>query len=129
LFIGKAACSECHNGPNFTDNKFHSLGLLPGEEEDHDLGRFAISKNPADRRAFKTPSLRSATQQSHFMHNGAFTSLPQVIAFYNDGGGQSPKSSLLFELHLTDEEQKDLLSFLQALADTVQGDVIGAAEK
>jgi cytochrome c peroxidase len=116
LFIGKAACSQCHNGPNFTDNKFHSLGLLPGEQEDQDVGHFAVSKNPADRRTFKTPSLRSASQQSHFMHDGSFVSLPQVIAFYNNGGGQGPKSDLLFKLQLTDAEQLDLLVFLQALA-------------
>jgi cytochrome c peroxidase len=35
LFIGKAACSDCHNGPTLTDNKFHNVGapnvtLLPG---------------------------------------------------------------------------------------------------
>lgn len=129
LFIGKASCSQCHNGPNFTDDKFHSLGLLPGEHEDRDMGHFAVTKNPADRCAFKTPSLRSATQQSHFMHNGSFISLPQVIAFYNDGGGQGPKSNLLFQLHLTDAEQQDLLSFLEALAGPVQGDTSSAGEK
>lgn len=123
LFIGKAACSQCHNGPNFTDDKFHSLGLLPGEHKDRDEGHFDVSKNPADRHTFRTPSLRSATQQSHFMHNGSITSLPQVVAFYNDGGGQGTKSKLLFQLHLTDGEQQDLLSFLAALASPVQGDI------
>ena len=120
LFIGKAACSQCHNGPNFTDDNFHPRCCR--EHEDRDVGHFAVSRNPADRHAFKTPSLRSATQQSHFMHNGAFISLPQVIAFYNDGGGRVPKSNLLFQLHLTDAEQQDLLAFLQALAGNVPGD-------
>jgi cytochrome c peroxidase len=27
LFIGKAACVDCHSGPTFTDNKFHNTGL------------------------------------------------------------------------------------------------------
>ena len=35
LFIGKAACSDCHNGPTLTDNQFHNIGapnisILPG---------------------------------------------------------------------------------------------------
>jgi len=35
LFIGKAACSDCHNGPTLTDNQFHNVGapnvtILPG---------------------------------------------------------------------------------------------------
>ncbi len=29
LFIGKAACNECHNGPALMDNKFHNVGA-PG---------------------------------------------------------------------------------------------------
>ncbi len=27
LFVGKANCVACHNGPNFTDQDFHNLGL------------------------------------------------------------------------------------------------------
>jgi cytochrome c peroxidase len=41
LFIGKASCIECHNGPLMSDNKFHNLGLsqaaAPGMQ---DTGRF-----------------------------------------------------------------------------------------
>jgi cytochrome c peroxidase len=27
LFVGKAACAECHSGPTFSDNKFHNIGV------------------------------------------------------------------------------------------------------
>ncbi|MGE0401298.1 MAG: cytochrome-c peroxidase [Kofleriaceae bacterium] len=27
LFVGKAACAECHAGPLFTDNEFHAIGV------------------------------------------------------------------------------------------------------
>jgi len=30
LFIGKAACNECHNGPNFSDFEFHNVGVPQG---------------------------------------------------------------------------------------------------
>jgi cytochrome c peroxidase len=116
LFIGKAACSQCHNGPNFTDNKFHNLGRLPGSNQNPDPGRFAITGNAADRNAFKTPSLRSSTQQNYFMHNGSFASLADVIKFYDRGGGVRPKSNLLFKLDLSHEEQQDLLAFLESLS-------------
>jgi cytochrome c peroxidase len=115
LFFGKAACSECHNGPNMTDNKFHSLGLLPGERRDADLGRYAVTHNPADRHAFKTPSLRDVTLRSPYMHNGSIQTLPEVIDFYNQGGGDGPKSKLIFKLDLTPAEKEDLLAFLQSL--------------
>lgn len=41
LFVGKAGCARCHNGPNFTDETFHNLGL-PDREwlRDRDLGRW-----------------------------------------------------------------------------------------
>jgi cytochrome c peroxidase len=122
LYIGKASCSQCHSGPNFTDNKFHSLGLLPGQSDDDDPGHFAVTKNPADLHAFKTPSLRDATDESRFMHNGAIATLADVIEFYNQGGGRGTKSSLLFKLDLTADEKDDLLAFLHSLAGRVRGD-------
>jgi cytochrome c peroxidase len=30
LFVGKAGCNECHNGPNFSDMRFHNLGIPQG---------------------------------------------------------------------------------------------------
>ena len=116
LFIGKASCSQCHNGPNFTDNKFHSLGVSRAPSGQVDLGRFLVSGNPADRQSFKTPTLRNAAQQSPYMHDGSIKTLPQVIEFYNRGGGAAPKSKLLFPLHLTAREKEDLLDFLRSLA-------------
>jgi cytochrome c peroxidase len=115
LFFGKAACSACHNGANFTDNKFHSLGLLPGERADADPGRYAVTHRLADRHAFKTPSLRNVTLQSAYMHNGSIATLPEVIDFYDQGGGNGPRSKLIFQLGLTPAEKQDLLAFLQAL--------------
>jgi cytochrome c peroxidase len=32
LFIGKANCSTCHNGPLFTDNHFHNTAVPPSAE-------------------------------------------------------------------------------------------------
>jgi cytochrome c peroxidase len=129
LFIGKASCTQCHNGPNFTDNKFHALGVLPGGSEDFDLGHFAVTKRLADRRTFKTPSLRSSTEQSPFMHNGSIATLREVIEFYDQGGGRGPKSNLLFQLHLTDAEKGDLLTFLYALAGNMPEVVHTESEK
>ncbi len=45
LFVGKAACVACHEGPFFSDNKFHNTGV-PQSQGDvlhvaaHDTGRF-----------------------------------------------------------------------------------------
>jgi len=118
LFFGKASCSQCHNGPNFTDNKFHSLGRLSGEDKTQDLGRYTISKKLADRGAFKTPSLRNVVDHTPYMHDGSIATLSEVIAFYNRGGGDGKKSDLIHPLNLTANEQEDLLSFLRSLTGT-----------
>ncbi|TKB87293.1 MAG: hypothetical protein E8D43_06855, partial [Nitrospira sp.] len=62
LFKGKARCILCHNGPNFTDNQFHNLGVPQVGPMKEDLGRFAVSRAEKDRGAFKTPTLRSITE-------------------------------------------------------------------
>ncbi len=119
LFFAKASCSQCHNGPTFTDNKFHVLGRLPGEERKRDPGRFAVSKNAADRGAFKTPSLRNVSARAPYMHNGSLATLPEVISWYNRGGGVGRKSDLIQPLKLTADEQADLLSFMESLSGTM----------
>lgn len=40
LFIGKASCVNCHNGPSFSDNHFHNTGVpLAQAESSPDSGR------------------------------------------------------------------------------------------
>jgi cytochrome c peroxidase len=41
LFIGKAACNDCHHGAILSDNKFHNVGVpSPAGEAAPDMGRF-----------------------------------------------------------------------------------------
>jgi cytochrome c peroxidase len=39
LFIGRANCTQCHNGPLFTSNEFHNTGVRPRPELPVDHGR------------------------------------------------------------------------------------------
>src|SRR6476660_7637294 len=41
LFIGRANCTQCHNGPLFTSNEFHNTGVPPRPELAIDHGRLA----------------------------------------------------------------------------------------
>jgi cytochrome c peroxidase len=116
LFIGKAACNDCHTGPMFTDHKFHNIGC-PQEGPNVptiDLGRpmgIMITKNDtfnrasmysdqrddshlvdlapteADVGAFRTPTLRNVAKTFPYMHNGVYTNLWDVVEHYNFGGG------------------------------------------
>jgi cytochrome c peroxidase len=112
LFIGKARCSLCHSGPNFSDNKFYNLGVA----EAHDAGRYAITKDPVDLGAFKTSGLRNVTTHAPYMHDGSLATLADVIDYYDRGGDDAKnKSNLLIKLGLTPEEKRDLAAFLKAL--------------
>lgn len=117
LFKGKARCILCHNGPNFTDNQFHNLGVPQVGPMKEDLGRFAVSRAEKDRGAFKTPTIRSITETAPYMHDGAFKTLEEVVEFMDQGGGSNPNlSPLVKPLNLTAEEKSDLVAFLKALA-------------
>ena len=117
LFKGKARCILCHNGPNFTDNQFHNLGVPQIGPMKEDLGRFAVSRAEKDRGAFKTPTLRSITETAPYMHDGAFKTLEEVVEFMDQGDGSNPNlSPLVKPLNLTAEEKSDLVAFLKALA-------------
>ncbi len=116
LFKGKARCILCHNGPNFTDNQFHNVGVPQVGPLKDDPGRFVVTRLERDRGAFKTPTLRSIVETAPYMHDGVFKTLEEVVDFKNEGGGANPNlSPLMKPLHLTAEEKADLIAFLKAL--------------
>ena len=63
LFREKARCTKCHSGFNFTDEKFHNLGL-GWDDNKVDLGRYMVTKNAEDIGAFKTPTLREIARSA-----------------------------------------------------------------
>ena len=115
LYTGKARCTLCHDGPNFTDDSFHNIGVGSG-----DRGRAAIINDKSLEGAFKTPGLRNALLTAPYMHDGSIPTLEQVVRFYNRGGNSKENiSPLIKPLNLTDREVLDLVAFLGALTDPV----------
>ncbi|MBI4787301.1 MAG: cytochrome-c peroxidase [Chloroflexi bacterium] len=143
LFKGKANCSACHNGALVSDNSFHNTGVptapdfqtnalrqitvrwqywARGVSEDKyatmnsDLGLYYITKLDGDRAKFRTPSLRDTCYTAPYMHNGIFGTLEEVVAFYNQGGGDDANEDALIKpLKLSAAEQADLVAFLKSL--------------
>jgi cytochrome c peroxidase len=116
LFKGKARCILCHNGPNFTDNQFHNLGVPQVGPRKEDLGRYDVTRMEHDKGAFKTPTLRSIIETAPYMHDGVSKTLEEVVDFLDQGGGHNPNlSPLLKPLGLTKAEKADLIAFLNAL--------------
>jgi len=116
LFKGKARCILCHNGPNFTDNRFHNLGVPQEGLLKEDLGRYNVTRRDGDKGAVKTPTLRSVTETAPYMHDGVFKTLEEVIEFKDKGGQPNPHlSSLMKPLGLAPDEKTDLVVFMKAL--------------
>lgn len=125
FFTEKGDCFHCHNEIFFTDNSFHNTGLdsvfALGNK-----GRFNITGNAADLGKYKTPTLRNCEVRNQFMHDGRFSTLQQVIEFYNSGvhlTAENIDPLMLLPhkangLQLNQQEKADLLAFLKTLTDT-----------
>jgi cytochrome c peroxidase len=130
LFFGAAGCASCHAGPNFTDEQFHDIGIgqedpqrrfYPadphGKPEFPELGRFNITHRLEDRGAFKTPTLRELESTAPYMHDGRFSTLEEVVDYYDRGGLQAlGMDSRIRPLNLSPADKADLVAFLRSLS-------------
>lgn len=118
VFHEKAFCNQCHLGPNLTDTRFHNLGVgwNPLEERMADWGRYEVTKQDADRGAFKTPTLREVSLRAPYMHDGSVATLREVVELYARGGERNPwLSPKVREVDLSETEIDALVAFLEAL--------------
>lgn len=137
LFMGKAACGTCHfapvfNGtvpPRFLESETEVLGVPATADfqlptTDADSGRAGVIAAEAFLQSFKTPTVRNVALTAPYMHNGALSTLEEVIEFYDLGGGagiglEVPNQTLpATPLNLTETEKQDLVIFLETLTDT-----------
>jgi cytochrome c peroxidase len=119
VFVGKGRCVTCHTGANFTDERYHSLGVGM-HETTLDVGRYGVTKDDRDRGRFKTPTLRDVATHPPYMHDGSVATLAEVVAFYDRGGLTGPWGAPdIKPLELTPAEQADLVAFMEALTGVV----------
>ncbi len=115
IFNGKGHCTACHWGGNFTDGRFHNLGVRPTDPDKPDRGRFEITQYPGDDGAFKTPTVRDVALRAPYLHDGSEKSLESLVEFYNRGGDTRHPNldPLLMPLGLNQLEKKALVAFMQ----------------
>ncbi len=123
LFEGKAMCTRCHAGFNFTGEGYRNIGVgMAGPNPDP--RRYTVTGDDADRGAFKTPTLRDVAKRGPYMHDGSENTLADVIAYYDRGGVKNPwLSSDMKPLGLTAQEQADLVEFMRALTGRIDPEV------
>ncbi len=145
LFVGRAHCTQCHNGPLLTSNEFHNTGVPPRPELAIDHGRltgatavvgdefncrsqwsdarercpeldFIVAGDHALDRAYKVPSLRNVAERAPYMDAGQFATLAEVLDHYNRAPPAATGHSELRPLRLTPVELRQLEAFLRTLS-------------
>lgn len=115
FFSQRANCTACHVGANFTDEKYHNLGIGM-DKKDYDTGRFSQTKEDKDRGAFKTPTVRNVVKTAPYMHDGSLKTLEEVVEWYDKGGHANPYlSDKIKKLDLTKQEKADLVEYMKSL--------------
>jgi cytochrome c peroxidase len=145
LFIDEARCTECHNGPLFTNNEFHNTGILSFPGEMPDRGRIdglkkvladpfncqgEFSDDPNKRCAeltfvrsgieligsTRTPSLRNLGGTAPYSHKGQSETIAQLLDIYNRAPlAMIGHNEVEDKLNLGRRELKQLEAFLNAL--------------
>ena len=85
------------------------------------MGRYDVVKVESVKHAFKISTVRNAARTAPYMHNGIYTTLEQVMDFYNKGGGAGLGIKLTNQtlpadkLNLTEKEISEVIAFIRSL--------------
>jgi cytochrome c peroxidase len=130
IFNGRAGnCAACHGTDNFVPGNAINNNSL--ENPYTDKGRGGITGRAQDEGLFKVPSLRNIELTAPCMHDGRFTTLEQVVEFYNSqvvahpnlspplrNPPGTPNADQPRRLNLTAAQKATLVAFLKTLTDT-----------
>ena len=115
VFEGRGNCIACHSGPNFTDNRFHNIGLDVCSDST-DFGRKNVTSRIDDCGKFKTPTLIGISSTAPYFHDGRASSLDEVIRHYNAGARTDRfTSDLIRPLNLNENDIDNLEAYLESL--------------
>jgi len=101
-----AGCQNCHNGIYLGGSMFQKLGLAIPWDNANDPGRFAVTKQEADRMVFKVPTLRNIEKTAPYFHDGSIATLDEAVR-------QMANHQLARTL--SKEEADSIATFLKAL--------------
>lgn len=114
-----AGCATCHAPPTFSNGRYYNTGV--GQKKDPpEAGRQAVTENARDLGAFRVPALREVANTAPYFHDGSAKTLEDAVAMMAAGGIKNSKLSAMMRAvgaaELTDEEQSDIVAFLESLS-------------
>lgn len=104
----KLDCKSCHDGVLLGGESFEPLGKENPYANQSDLGLYELTKNEDDRMVFKVSSLRNVALTAPYYHDGKITTLSEAVR---------TMGKLQLDVELTEQQVKDMVSFLSALTD------------
>ena len=116
------ACARCHSGALLSDQQTHvtavpQLGPGLADSAPFDLGRGAVTGDPADDFAFRTTPLRNVALSAPYMHTGVYPDLESAVLHYAnpvDGIADLDTSSLHPDLRDTVQDDPAHLDALRS---------------
>jgi cytochrome c peroxidase len=116
-------CVSCHQGANIGGNLFQRFGVMRDYFKERaenggpapapaEMGRFDITKAPADRHVFRVPSLRNVALTPPYFHDGSAATLEQAVTVM--GRVQLGRA-------LTGDQVAGIVSFLKTLTGQMSG--------
>jgi cytochrome c peroxidase len=115
--FAEAGCAACHSGPYVGALMFQKVGIVKEWPNTSDPGRFAVTKQEADRMVFKVPSLRNIEKTGPYFHDGSVVTLEEAV-----------KSMAEYQLgrSLSDAEVSQIVSWLKTLTGELPPEVTQA---
>ena len=105
--------------PKLMNNMFNSAGIYSDSRSESESMLSVMQAKPEDQGAFRTPTLRNVAITAPYFHAGQLLDLKTVIEFKNAGGYTTAypgrETEQIEMLHLTEQEQSDLIEFLNTL--------------
>jgi cytochrome c peroxidase len=72
-------CMVCHTGELVGGSMYQKVGVVVPWPNQSDPGRFAVTKNEADRMVFRVPALRNVARTAPYFHDGSAKTLPEAV--------------------------------------------------
>jgi len=100
----------------FVDVDTEIIDTVRQQPKMNDVGRYEVTQNPYDRWKYRTTILRNVALTAPYMHDGGFSTLREVVEFYNQGGFENELlSPMIRPLGLNDKEINQLVDFMESL--------------
>lgn len=115
-------CTGCHAGAYAGGQMYQKFGILEPywiytKSEDVDEGRFAVTKNEADKYFFKVPVLRNVAKTPPYFHDGSVDSLGEAVKIM---------AKVQLGKETGEQQVEEIVSFLGSLTGIIPEDALRA---